>query len=94
MTRADRPARPAPGWSLLVLLAARSALADHGSPASAGTGGSTVWLLGAAVLAVLLAVGWALFGPGARDPEVPDPTPGLDADRDDPGGDRARDLRS
>jgi hypothetical protein len=94
MTRADRLLRLASGWPLLVLLAARSAVADHGSPASAATGGSTAWLLGAAVLAVLLAVGWALFGPGARDPEVADPIPGRDPDQDDAGGDRPRDTRS
>jgi hypothetical protein len=43
--------------------------ADHGTAATRSGGASGPWLVATAIAAVLAAVAWALFGPGARDPD-------------------------
>ena len=68
MKRTSRVTRPTLGG--LAMLAVGRAFADHPGPVGRATEGSTPWLLAAAVVLVLAAVGWALFGPGARDPDA------------------------
>jgi hypothetical protein len=62
------PLRRAGGILGLTLLT-RAAWADHGSAPTPASGGASIWLVAGGVVALLLAVAWALFGPGARDPE-------------------------
>ena len=93
MRRTSRVTRPTLGGLALATLAVGRAFADHSSPGGRATEGSTPWLLAAAVVLVLAAVGWALFGPGARDPGAAGearPDPGAEA----PGEPGVRDSRS
>ncbi len=51
------------------------AWADHGSQATRVGGGVEPWLLAAGLLAVVVAVAWAIFAPGATDDSEADRPP-------------------
>jgi hypothetical protein len=74
-TSRRRTTRPAVAGPVAALLAsAPRAFADHGGSVGRPTDASTGWWLALAVVLVLAAVGWALFGPGAHEPDPADET--------------------
>ena len=85
--------RPTLGGLALATLAVGRAFADHSRPVGRATEGSTPWLLAAAVVLVLAAVGWPLCGRGAPHPAAAGEARS-DPDAEAPGERGVRDGRS